>query len=411
MHYNNTAMFTIKYGLNKLPDPNKKEVQRFFLFSVHGDKVEKPPRLNVAFVLDKSGSMDGAPIESLKAGLKRALDLFTEEDRVSIVMFDSEVEVLLENTRLYGPDRKRVKHLVSTIEAMGGTCIDEGLEAGIKELEKVKLDGYVNWIILLTDGKNEHGSDEHAIEMATKARELGISIFTIGLGKHWSPSLLEKLADITKGEMFYVEEPRELKEIFSEKANKIRKTVAKNLEITLRLHEGVSFSELNPAFIVKPQIVALEPVLDVQEYILDIGDIFEGESKDVLLQLFMKGDQKYLFDFKISYFDLDGQRKELPWKEGIPCTLYDNVEELNTLIERLSVYLQSELVNELLEGGTPEQALTLLQTMQMTATKLNDEDLATIIDQNVTKIREGVDLSNEDLIKTKMFTKTVIKDD
>ncbi len=404
-------MFTVKYGLNKLPDANRAEVQRFFLFSIYGEKVERTPRLNVTFVLDKSGSMDGAPIESLKAGLKRALDLFSEDDRISIVLFDSEIEVLLENTRLYGPDRKRVKHLISTIEAMGGTCIDEGLEAGINELKKVKLEGYVNWIILLTDGKNEHGSNEHAIEMATKARELGVSIFTIGLGKHWSPSLLEKLADITKGEMFYVEEPRELKEIFAEKANKIRKTVAKNVEIILKLHEGVKFSEINPAFIVKPQIVVLEPVLDVEEYIIDVGDIFEGESKDILFQLFMKGSQKYIFDFKITYSDIEGQMKEIPWKEGVPVALYDNVEEFKSLIDRLSVYLQSELVNELLEGGTPEQALTLLQTMQMTATKLNDDDLATIIDQNVTKIREGIDLSNEDLIKTKMFTKTVIKDD
>ena len=404
-------MFTIKYGLNKPPDKNRTEVQRFFLMSLYGEKVERPPRLNVAFVLDKSGSMDGAPIESLKAGLKRALDVFTENDRVSIVLFDSMIEVLLENTRLYGPDKKRVKHLISTIEAMGGTCIDEGLEAGIKELQKVKLKEYVNWIILLTDGKNEHGSNEHAIEVATKARELGISIFTIGLGKHWSPSLLEKIADITKGEMFYVEEPRELKEIFTEKAAKIRKTVAKNVEITLKLHEGVTFSDINPAFIVRPQIVALEPVLDVDEYIIDVGDIFEGETKDVMFQLFMKGDQKYLFDFKLNYYDIEGNRREIPWKEGVSAVVYENPNEFTTIIERLSVYLQSELVNELLEGGTPEQALTLLQTMQLTATKLNDDDLKTIIDQNVTKIKDGIELSNEDLIKTKMFTKTVIKDD
>ncbi|GEM_PF-2645956 len=404
-------MFTIKYGLNKLPEEGKTEVQRFFLMSLFGEKVEKTPRLNVAFVLDKSGSMDGAPIESLKAGLKRALDVFTENDRVSIVLFDSMIEVLLENTRLYGPDKKRVKHLISTIEAMGGTCIDEGLEAGIKELQKVKLKEYVNWIILLTDGKNEHGSNEHAIEVATQARELGISVFTIGLGKHWSPSLLEKIADITKGEMFYVEEPRELKEIFTEKSAKIRKTVAKNVEIILKLHEGVTFSDINPAFIVRPQIVALEPVLDVDQYIIDVGDIFEGENKDIMFQLFMRGNQKYIFGFKVNYYDIEGNRKEIPWKEGVPATLYEEAGEFNTIIERLSVYLQSELVNELLEGGTPEQALTLLQTMQMTATKLDDEELKTIIDQNVTKIKDGIELSNEDLIKTKMFTKTVIKDD
>ncbi len=404
-------MFTIKYGLNKLPEEGKPEVQRFFLMSLFGEKVEKTPRLNVAFVLDKSGSMDGAPIESLKAGLKRALDVFTENDRVSIVLFDSMIEVLLENTRLYGPDKKRVKHLISTIEAMGGTCIDEGLEAGIKELQKVRLKEYVNWIILLTDGKNEHGSNEHAIEVATQARELGISVFTIGLGKHWSPSLLEKIADITKGEMFYVEEPRELKEIFTEKAAKIRKTVAKNVEIILKLHEGVTFSDINPAFIVRPQIVALEPVLDVDQYIIDVGDIFEGENKDIMFQLFMRGNQKYIFGFKVNYYDIEGNRKEIPWKEGVPATLYEEAGEFNTIIERLSVYLQSELVNELLEGGTPEQALTLLQTMQMTATKLDDEELKTIIDQNVTKIKDGIELSNEDLIKTKMFTKTVIKDD
>ena len=404
-------MITIKYGLNKLPDESKKEVQRFFLMSLYGEKVEETPRLNVAFVLDKSGSMDGTPIESLKTGLKRALDVFTENDRVSIILFDSMIEVLLENTRLYGPDKKRIKHLISTIEAMGGTCIDEGLEAGIKELQKVKLKEYVNWIILLTDGKNEHGSDEHAIEVAAQAKDLGISIFTIGLGKHWSPSLLEKISDMTKGEMFYVEQARDLKEIFAEKATKIRKTVAKNVEITLRLYEGVTFSEINPAFIVRPQIMALEPVLDIDQYIISVGDIFEGKPKDIMFQLFMKGNQKYLFDFKISYYDMEGNCRELPWKEGVPTVIYEDMHEFNAMIDRLSVYLQSELVNELLEGGAPEHALTLLQTMQMTATKLNDDDLKTVIDQNLTKIKDGIELSNEDVIKTKMFTKTVIRDD
>lgn len=404
-------MFTLKYGLNKLIEDKRPEVQRFFLISIVGEKVEKIPRLNVAFVLDKSGSMDGSPIESLKSGIKRSLDVFNENDRVSIVLFDSFIEVLLENTRLYGSDKRRIKHLVSTIEAMGGTCIDEGLEEGIKELQKVDLNNYVNWIILLTDGKNEHGSNEHAIEVATKARELGISIFTIGLGKHWSPSLLEKIADITKGEMFYVEQARELKEIFVEKATKIRKTVAKNLEVILKLREGVSFSDINPAFIVRPQIVTLEPVLDVDKYIIDVGDIFEMETKDILFQFFIKGNTKYLFDFKVNYYDIEGNKQEMPWKEGVGPIVYENSEEFNTIIERLSVYLQSELVNELLEGGTPEQALTLLQTMQQTATKLHDEDLKTIIEQNLTKIQDGIELSNEDLIKTKMFTKTVIKDD
>ena len=404
-------MFDVKYGLNKLPDKNKKEVQRFFLMSLTGKKAEKSPRLNVSFVLDKSGSMDGTPIESLKSGLKRSLDVFTENDRISIVLFDSMVETLLENTRLYGPDKKKVKRLINNIDAMGGTCIDEGLEIGLKEIQKVKLQDYVNWIILLTDGKNDHGSDEHALEVAKNARELGISIFTIGFGKHWSPTLLEKISDITKGEMYHVQDPKELKEIFTEKATKIRKTVAKNVEITVDLYEGVNFSEITPAYITKPQIVPLEPVLDVDQFIIEVGDIYEGKTKDILFQLFMKGNQKYLFDFKISYYDTEGQRQEMPWEKGVVPSLYEDPDKVSATIDRLSVYLQSEIVNDLLEGGAPEQALTLLQTMQLTATKLNDDELKTIIEQNVTKVQDGIELSDEDLIKTKMFTKTVIKDD
>src|SRR5689334_1687972 len=54
--------------------------------------------LNFCLVLDRSGSMQGAKLESMKAATKRAIETLTAQDIVSIVIFDDTVQTLVAAT-------------------------------------------------------------------------------------------------------------------------------------------------------------------------------------------------------------------------------------------------------------------------------------------------------------------------
>ncbi|HDL09657.1 MAG TPA: VWA domain-containing protein, partial [Candidatus Omnitrophica bacterium] len=106
-----------------IPKNVSDEEQRFVLLRLQSEVEVPRTKLNLCFVLDKSGSMDGEPIENLKRAVKDVVDLMEEEDRVSVILFDSEARVLISNSPL---DRKKeIKNRIEEIDALGGTCIDE----------------------------------------------------------------------------------------------------------------------------------------------------------------------------------------------------------------------------------------------------------------------------------------------
>ncbi|MEO0244652.1 MAG: VWA domain-containing protein, partial [candidate division WOR-3 bacterium] len=179
------------------------EEQKFLLLKIRPIELPPPPRVNLVLILDKSGSMEGEPIENLKKAVKEILNQLDDEDRISIVLFDSEARVLVSNTPASA--RKELRTRVEDIFPLGGTSIDEGMELGLQEAEKFLGEDVVSWMILLTDGKNDHGDDNKCLELARVARKKGINISTIGLGRKWDPKLLEQISDFSGGKMYYVD--------------------------------------------------------------------------------------------------------------------------------------------------------------------------------------------------------------
>src|SRR4051812_40765907 len=63
-----------------------------------GDLRARPPA-NIALVLDRSGSMDGEKIVLARQAAEQALRLLRPDDRFAVVIYDTQVEVLVESTR------------------------------------------------------------------------------------------------------------------------------------------------------------------------------------------------------------------------------------------------------------------------------------------------------------------------
>ncbi|ARF18147.1 S-layer homology domain-containing protein [Sporosarcina ureae] len=89
------------------------------------------------------------------------------------------------------------------VKQSGGTSIANGLKMAFSKF----LTSQPKTLILLTDGKSSKAPILTEVE---KAKELGIKIYTIGLGKNLDTELLETIARDTRGKYFHIKENIEL---------------------------------------------------------------------------------------------------------------------------------------------------------------------------------------------------------
>ena len=107
--------------------------------------------LNIALVLDKSGSMEGVKIVNLRQAAQNAIDLLEPNDYVSIVAFSDKVYTISPST--LATDKVSLKRQIDRIRDGGGTAMSGGMRRGLTELDKNLSPDRLSRMILLTDGQ------------------------------------------------------------------------------------------------------------------------------------------------------------------------------------------------------------------------------------------------------------------
>ncbi|HVI03516.1 MAG TPA: VWA domain-containing protein, partial [Enhygromyxa sp.] len=200
------------------------------------DTLERPP-LNLAIAMDLSGSMQGEPIERLRAGLLTMLDELEPDDRISLIGFSDEAELLVSQLGAADPE------LAATIEGLvagSRTNIYDGLRSAFEEVQAHAEDGRQNRVILVSDGLANVGltSSETIEGLAESYGEAGFNLTTIGIGDDFDVDLMRELAEIGSGSFYYIDEPAALEEVFAEEVQAFVVPLAEDVEIDARMLEG-----------------------------------------------------------------------------------------------------------------------------------------------------------------------------
>jgi len=146
------------------------------------------------YVIDRSGSMSGGPLEQAKNGVKVALRALSERDTFSIQAFDDKVEWFDATPRKVTQDAvNAAEKWLSKIDARGGTEIVGALDAALTVRADAERTCY---IVFLTDGAVT--DDEGALRALRKGRNQA-RVFTFGIGPSVNRSLLVKLAETGRG--------------------------------------------------------------------------------------------------------------------------------------------------------------------------------------------------------------------
>ena len=84
------------------------------------------PTVNVALVLDRSGSMAGRKIEMARKAVEHAVRLVNERDRLALICYDTEIDTLLGATAATPEAKELALSRLRQIDARGSTDLAEG---------------------------------------------------------------------------------------------------------------------------------------------------------------------------------------------------------------------------------------------------------------------------------------------
>ena len=209
------------------------------LVSLEGEMPVQRAPINVALVLDRSGSMAGMPLEAAKVAAARFASFLAGQDRLAVVAFDDGVATI------FGPAAGGDPSAAEAIERVhpgGSTNLSGGWLQGRTLVEQGRVEG-TNRVVLLTDGQANVGVVDPAklVGLAQQGAGRRVTTTCIGFGAQFNEDLLEPMARAGGGNYWYVESDDQMAGIFEGEIEGLVALAAQNVKIEVRLtHPGVA---------------------------------------------------------------------------------------------------------------------------------------------------------------------------
>jgi Ca-activated chloride channel family protein len=214
---------------------------------IDADQIQTGQRrapIDVAFVLDRSGSMSGEKIELVKQAVSTAVSLLHDDDRAALVIYDNEVECLQPLAPATSRMKAALRLALHGVDARGSTYLSGGWLAGC-DLLASGMNGSdrsrVRRSLLLTDGQANAGIVDPA-ELAKHAGELrrrGIGTTALGAGADYDELLLSGMSEAGGGNFTHIQRPDQLPAFFQEEIGELMTLVAASLTLSITLPHGV----------------------------------------------------------------------------------------------------------------------------------------------------------------------------
>lgn len=268
--------------------------------------------VNVAIVLDKSGSMNGDKMRQAKQAASLAISHLNDSDIVSIISYDDTVHVAMPATR--ASDKATIRAAINNINANGSTALFAGVSKGAHEVRKFISKNRVNRVILLSDGLANVGPSTPS-ELGNLGHSLGkegVIVTTIGLGLGYNEDLMTRLAGNSDGNHYFVENPTELANIFNKEFGDILSVVAQDVHIHIDVPEGV-----------RPlRVIGRDAEILGQSVRTDMGQLYSNQEKFVLLEVAVPpgkaGQNRRIANVEVTYANMHTQQRDhLSGKTGV----------------------------------------------------------------------------------------------
>ena len=343
-------------------------------------RVSRRAPVNVAIVLDRSGSMSGTKIEEAKRAALMAIGQLRDDDIVSIVTYQSTVDVLVPATKLY--DRDAISNAIRSIRAGGRTALFAGVSKGARELKKFLNRNRVNTLLLLSDGLANVGpsSPGELAQLGTSLARQGVTVTTIGLGLQYNEDLMTRLAMASDGNHFFVENETDLEAAFATEFGDALSTVAQGVTIDIVCPNGV-----------RPiRVVGREAHITGQRVHASMNQLYRDQTRYLVLEVDVTpaaaGRARQVADVTVGYHDmLTASQATLRGGTSVTFTASETVVERDTnkgvmanVVSQIGNE-RNELATTLRDDGKVEDARALFQSnaayLKRNAERLGDSRL------------------------------------
>src|ERR671927_542467 len=239
------VLLDVRWGNDRVPAAQPEAVLQIGFSTALASDLRQLPPVNLALVIDKSGSMaDADKLTRVKEALLTLVNQLRETDTLSIVVFDSEASVL-RPAREVG-DREEVRRLIRSVEPGSSTNIHAGLMLGYREaLKHLNREGS-NRVVLLTDGIANQGVTDPAqiARDSLSYNDRGVDLSTIGVGLDLNKDLLRELAKSGRGLFHFVADAQDIDKIFLREVQSLVAPVASDPNLIVTPGPGVEIAQV-----------------------------------------------------------------------------------------------------------------------------------------------------------------------
>lgn len=183
------------------------------------EKEKEKPSVAMVLVMDKSGSMSGAPIALSRQAAMATVDLLARQDQIGVVAFDGQTSII--SPMQSATQGEAVKSDIQTLASGGGTFMYPAMEAAFRMLGGVQAK--IKHVIVLTDGQSQPADHQGLVSEMAAA---GITVSTVALGGA-DVALLSSLAEIGKGRFYQTTDPSTIPRIFTKETVEVSGSAVK----------------------------------------------------------------------------------------------------------------------------------------------------------------------------------------
>ncbi len=246
------------------------------------------PAVHAALVLDRSGSMAGRKIDMARQAVEHAVRLLDNRDRLALVCYDTEIDVLLGATSATPEAKKLALARLRTIDARGGTDLCTGWLRGAEELTapatatpptEAGAGAPLCRVLLLSDGQANQGETNPDVlaRHAADLRAKGIATSTFGLGADFDEQLMSRLATEGGGHFYFIDQPAQIPDVLSSELGETLDVVARDARVVISGEPGVGIGCFND-FAVE---TIHDPVTGRDDVHVRLGDLVSGQDVEI----------------------------------------------------------------------------------------------------------------------------------